>query len=156
MLNILLDHGPRAPDCESYPSRKNMESMFMSQGNACMVSESNMHAAPEPHLSSSICVGGHGGCYVLPKENMVTHNLDWLTNKQKSPDKNKRNGVRLFDSDMVRTSQIQLGSFGTGFNVPQEGHFHEWESASFPAPRNYEKNTKLVTIAIHPSSKWIS
>lgn len=106
MLNILLGHGPGAPNRETGPSRRSTETVVVSQWDTCVVPESTTHALSEPHLSFVAYVGGHGGCYVPPKENILSHNLDWLTNKQKSSDKNNGKGVCLSDSDLIQTSQI--------------------------------------------------
>lgn len=42
MLNILLDHGPCAPDRDGGSSRRNNDSAFVTNENMCVVSDTNM------------------------------------------------------------------------------------------------------------------
>lgn len=90
-------------------------------------------------MSPSVCVVGHGGCYVPPKETFVASNIDWLTNKHKLPEKNKGKRICMSDSDTVQVTQFQIGSFGASINVSQEGQFSYWASVPYHASENHEK-----------------
>lgn len=81
MLNIFLGHGLGAFDRGDGPSRKNSDAELSPHGDTCVVLDSNTQVASDPHLSSSMYMGGHGRCYVPPKDVLLTHDLDFLNKK---------------------------------------------------------------------------
>lgn len=131
MQNILLDHGLEANRPKEGSSGRKSSADVSSQIDTCMVSVIHTQPTSNPQLTFSKCLGGHGGCYVPLKAGVLPRDLDFLSKKQASPNKLKGKEIMVNETGSFQTPSIQIGSFGSGFPISQEGQLHVWDLSQY-------------------------
>lgn len=143
-MNILLEQGPGVPPRRGAPyndhiaadphihadtcmetSLNTRQEETLKYADSCIVAHLSTQQISSSHMASSVCVGGHRGCYVPFKDIPSSQHLDSLFSKAKYSDKSKGNGLLVPEVSYGQNIQGHMGEYEAGFPISHEGHFND-------------------------------